>query len=186
MFIARCTQNRMYDPNRGRRGFRWGCFSTNVPSLCDGRIWRVSNVSYNYCFDGKFSITINLNSMLYRYIIISFCLCVLSTFISTSIVRPGSSVFAVAFIFQVAAYFLMVCIAFVVSKVFKWSDTIALILSFLLSYFGQLLVLWNINGNDFFISMVGFHEGRDFVGFLLPFILSNIVLILWSSIKGKK
>lgn len=123
--------------------------------------------------------------MLYRNIILSFSLCVILTFISTSINRPNSSAFFPAFVLGIGAYILMFIIAFVTSKLFSLTDTTAFIISFLTSYVGLMLILWSINGGGILNSLQKLHYGKDFLGFLLPFILSNIALIIWTIIKRK-
>lgn len=124
--------------------------------------------------------------MLYNYIVISYCLCVLFSIICMSIVSTGSTVFILSNFFDTAIYFLMAGLAFVASKVFKFSDTTTLVVSSLLSYIGLLLIFCGIQGKDIFSIAYEMHQGQQFVVLLLPFIASNIALILWSSIKGKK
>lgn len=122
---------------------------------------------------------------MYRNIIISFCLCVVLTFISMSFNRPNSSSFFPAFILEIAAYILMFIIAITTSKIFSLSDAASIVISFLTSYVGLMLILWKINGGDIIELTQKFHSGKDFLGFLLPYILSNIALIIWTIIKRK-
>lgn len=123
--------------------------------------------------------------MIYRYITISYCLCVLLSVTCILIVDSESPVLVIFFIFQTAIYFLMAGIASVASKVFKCSDPTTLVLSFLLSYIGLLLMFCKIKDKNIFYIAYEMHQGQQFVVLLLPFIVSNLVLILWSIIKGK-
>jgi hypothetical protein len=121
--------------------------------------------------------------MLFKNILISFCICVILTFISVSINRPNSSVFIPAFVLLVAGYASMCIVALLMNRLFKIDATWSFILSFLISYVVLVLVLWRINGSEFPDLISNIHKGPDFYSFLAPFILSNVGMLLWIIFK---
>jgi hypothetical protein len=100
--------------------------------------------------------------------------------------RQNSSFFFPAFVLEVAVYVLMSVIALLASKIFSLSDVASFVISFLISYVGMVIILWKINGSDILNAVQSFHSGPDFLGFLLPYILSNMVLIIWTIVKHKE
>lgn len=123
--------------------------------------------------------------MIYRYILLSFSFCILITILSVSINRPNSSVFIPYFVLQSSAYFTLCIISLTLNKALKFDELLSFVLSFLLSYISLFCIVWKINGKEFFEMVKEFHKGKDFWGFVTPYILSNIIAMTFM-LKKKK
>jgi hypothetical protein len=73
---------------------------------------------------------------------------------------------------------MLVC-AFIISKT-QISNTITIYtISFIVSYFLLLLILWRINASDFIETIIKLHKGKDFMSMLFPYIASNFLMVLY-------
>ncbi|MBX2923446.1 MAG: hypothetical protein KF746_14685 [Chitinophagaceae bacterium] len=124
--------------------------------------------------------------MLQKSIILSFCLFVILIFAGMLFSRPNSNAFMPALVLGILGYIIIITSAFLLSKAFSVNTIAAYAVSFIVAYSALMLVLWNINGGDFISVVKDSHTGRDFWGFLLPFIASNIVLTLWLFFRQSK
>ena len=120
--------------------------------------------------------------MLLRNIIISFCICLVLTFIGASLTRPDSSAFIPALTLQSGAYIVMVIAGLLLHRIFR-RKILTFVSTFIVTYALLIFVLWNINGTKTPEAILALHTGRDFFNLLAPFILSNTVLVLWMFFK---
>lgn len=123
--------------------------------------------------------------MTLKFIGFSFCICTVLTLIFVNIFRPNSSVFFPSFVLQLLAYAIMLICAFAISKTHISSTILIYTVSFIVSYFLLLLILWRINAGNIFDTIMKVHQGKDFMSMLLPFIASNILLLLYILISKK-
>ena len=121
--------------------------------------------------------------MLFRNILLSFCICIVLTSISVGINRPNSSIFIPAFVLLLVAYASMCLVALAMNKILKIDPLWTFTLSFLVSYTVLVLVLWRINGSELRDLIYNIHKGADFRSFLAPLILSNVGIIFWMILK---
>jgi hypothetical protein len=117
--------------------------------------------------------------MALKFVGYSFCICIILTLVFVNVFRPNSSVFFPSFILQLSAYAIMLVCAFIISKT-QISNTITIYtISFIVSYFLLLLILWRINASDFIETIIKLHKGKDFMSMLFPYIASNFLMVLY-------
>jgi hypothetical protein len=117
--------------------------------------------------------------MVSKFISYSFCICSILTLIFVNIFRPNSSVFFPSFILQLSAYAIMLICAFIIGKIQISNIILIYIVSFIVSYFLLLLILWRINAGNIFETIIEIHKGKDFMSMLFPFITSNVIILLY-------
>jgi hypothetical protein len=117
--------------------------------------------------------------MALKFIGFSFCICIILTLIFVNVFRPNSSVIFPSFILQLSAYAIMLILTFVISKTQIIKTITIYALSFIVSYLFLLLVLWRINASDFIETIIKLHKGKDFMSTIFPYIISNILMILY-------
>lgn len=121
--------------------------------------------------------------MIYKNIILAFALCVLSTFGLLLINRPDSSAFIPSMVLQTLAFAILVLLAFLLNKTTSISDISNYTVSFVAAYVVLLLVVWKINGSSFMEFIIKYHKGKDFWSVVVPFIISNLTMIIWQVIR---
>jgi hypothetical protein len=109
----------------------------------------------------------------------SFCICILITLIFVNVFRPNSSVFFPSFILQLLAYVIMLICAFIIGRTQISNSILTYTLSFIVSYFLLILILWRINSGNIFETIIEIHKGKDFMLMIFPFISSNILMLLY-------
>lgn len=119
-----------------------------------------------------------------RNIIAVFIACVSLTGILVAINRPDSSVFLPYFVLQGIAFLVMLLCTFLLRRfTARLSDWVLYILSFLVAYATLMLVVWKINGANIFEFVGKYHTGKDFFGMVFPFIVTNVLMLIWLTSK---
>lgn len=122
--------------------------------------------------------------MLKSNIILAIIVCLVLTYITTQVFRPGTNLFFQYFILQGATFFIMISFVFLFNRlVGSLKEYVSYILSFLIAYIFLMLLLWQINGGDLFVFVQKYHNNRDFWAMVFPFAFSNICMIIKSMLK---
>jgi hypothetical protein len=117
--------------------------------------------------------------MIFKLIGFSFGICIMLTIALANFYRPNSSVVFPSMVLQILAFAIMLVIAFVFKKVIASNTALNYSVSFILSYSLLLLVLWRINAGELVSTIMKIHKGKDFMSMLLPFIVSNISMLIY-------
>lgn len=121
--------------------------------------------------------------MTFKLISLSFCICIVITFIFSNVFRPNSSVFLPSIMLQLVGFIIMALCVFMFRKFQFNYKALTYMLSFFLSYLLLLFTLWRINTGDFYTVIVKAHAGKDFMSLLFPYIISNslafLYILLW-------
>lgn len=124
--------------------------------------------------------------MALKFLGFSYLICFVLTLILINIYRPNSDMIFPFVILQSLAYAIMFLCTFIIGKS-KISNTFLMFsISFIVSYFFLFLFLWRINGADIIQTVVDMHRGPDFMSLLVPFIASNILMLLYILISKKQ
>ncbi|MNK09252.1 hypothetical protein D3C87_272050 [compost metagenome] len=122
--------------------------------------------------------------MLKSNIILAIIVCLILTYITTKVFRPGTNLFFQYFILQGATFFIMISFVFLFNRLVRpLKEYVSYILSFLIAYVFLMLLLWQINGGDLFVFVQNYHNNSDFWAMVLPFAFSNICMIIKSMLK---
>ena len=124
--------------------------------------------------------------MIYKYIWISSILCFILSLILIKIFADGS-LFLLLFIFiHLAAFLIMICIAFILEYLNKINDNLIYLFSFILSFISIILIVYILTGKNIFANL---NEEQYLVPFminLVPYILSNIVCFIFLIFEGRR
>lgn len=122
--------------------------------------------------------------MLKNNIILAIIVCLVLTYFTTQVFRPGTNLFFQYFILQGATFFIMISFVFLFNRLVRsLKEYVSYILSFLIAYIFLMLLLWQINGGDLFVFVQKYHNNRDFWAMVFPFAFSNICMIIKSMLK---
>lgn len=124
--------------------------------------------------------------MLYKCVIISFLLCVVSTFCMLSINRPGSSLFLPSMVLQILSFLIIILFVFLFNRIGNVSIPVNYFISFISSYIILMIVIWKINGSNFLGFIIKYHKGKDFWSIVVPFIVSNLLMITFLILKKRR
>lgn len=121
-----------------------------------------------------------------RYFYFSFSICSALTFIFLVIVDKSIIIFIPTFLIHILA-FLILLLSNLFFKILRLNHIILnFIISFLLSYFFIIFVFWKINQGDFFMLVLELHKVKNFIVSLLPYIISNIYIVLYTKFQTKQ
>lgn len=124
--------------------------------------------------------------MVYKYIWISSILCFILSLVLIKIFADGS-LFLLLFIFvHLAAFLIMICIAFILEYLNVINDILKYLFSFILSFISIVLIVYFLTGKNIFDNL---NEERYLVPFminLVPYILSNIVSFIFLIFEGRR
>jgi len=123
--------------------------------------------------------------MNYNNILISYFSCILLTIVLIYFTRPVSTFFFQILVLQSFAFALMGFIRYLLNRYLLKYILVNYLISFIVAYLSLLIIIWKINGGEFIKFVVSFHLAQDYLSCMLPFILSNVGLMLWWIVKIK-
>ena len=122
-----------------------------------------------------------------KNILLAFICCIFITALLSGIYRPGSSLFLPYLFLQTIAFMVMLLSVFLFAKyATKLASQFIYLLSLLIAYIMLMFVIWRINGADLLQFVVKYHQGKDFFSMVLPFVITNIFVLIWLIVKNHR
>ena len=121
--------------------------------------------------------------MIHRYILGAFILCEVSSAIAVSMHRAIQTFFIVL-LYHIVIFAILLVMVFILSIFRRLSLPVKYFFSFLVSYCSLMVILQDVNGAKGFVLFIAtLHRSTDFLTSILPFIVSNLMMIFFLARK---
>lgn len=120
------------------------------------------------------------NVLIYKRILYAFTLSMFLVYILVVLNSPIIFVFLPVLVLHTLAFTTMLILLLLANKYMSISFICSYGLSIIIGYSILIFVVWRINEGNFLDFLVKYHTGKDFINLVLPFVISNIVIILFN------
>lgn len=118
------------------------------------------------------------NVLIYKRILYAFTLSMFLVYMLVVLNSPNIFVFLPILVLHTLAFITMLIFLLLANKYMSISFIHSYVLSIIIGYLILIFVVWRINEGNFLDFLVKYHIGKDFINLVLPFVISNIVIIL--------